>query len=356
MIGFFAPWLVYALVLLLQLVLPARHVAGYVRDAAGQPLRYRLNGLLVFAVILGGFSTASQAGWIAWDFFWLHRVEAVIGACTLGLAFTAAIVLTAPPTPDTGLVADLFLGRRANPQFLGARLDAKMSLYLVGAVMLGLNVVSFAAHHVLASGGDASPGIYVYAALFLFFASEYLFFEEVHLYTYDFFAERVGFKLGWGCITFYPFFYCVGLWSAAGQPDPHAPGALAIAAIAVFAAGWMLSRGANLQKFWFKTRRDQRFLFWTPEVVADERHALLCSGFWRVSRHVNYLGEILMAIGLTLALGRPLDPIPWLYPLYYVGLLFPRQADDDRRCARKYGALWTAYCARVRYRIIPGIY
>jgi len=354
--GFFVPALVYAVITVLHLVVPARHVDGYVVDpTTSKPYRYRLNGLIVYAITIGLWALACSSGWLAWDFFWTTRWEGLIGACTLGLLFTLAIVLPAPPT-GKGLGADLFLGRIENPQWLGGRIDSKMWLYLVGATMLGLNLYSFAMHQRIAHPDSPSTGALVYCGLFSFFLCEYLFFERVHLYTYDFFAERVGFKLGWGCITFYPFFYCVGLWSAAGEPNPHAPGALPIAAVAVFAAGWMLSRGANLQKFWFKTRPEQRFLFWTPEVVADERHALLCSGFWRVSRHVNYLGEILMAIGLTLALGRPLDPIPWLYPLYYVGLLFPRQADDDRRCARKYGALWTAYCARVRYRIIPGIY
>ena len=31
--------------------------------------------------------------------------------------------------------------------------------------------------------------------------AEYLNFEQVHLYTYDIMAERVGFKLGWGCLA-----------------------------------------------------------------------------------------------------------------------------------------------------------
>ncbi len=59
----------------------------------------------------------------------------------------------------------------------------------------------------------------LYAVMFTFFVAEYLNFEEVHLYTYDFFAERVGFKLGWGCLVFYPFFYCIGLWATAGAPQ-----------------------------------------------------------------------------------------------------------------------------------------
>jgi delta14-sterol reductase len=83
---------------------------------------------------------------------------------------------------------------------------------------------------------------------------------------------------------------------------------------------------------------------------------VLCSGFWGVARHVNYLGEILMASGLALSLGWPTLLGPWLYPLYYVALLGTRERDDDRRCAEKYGAVWTAYRERVPWRIVPGLY
>jgi hypothetical protein len=359
-LGFFAPWVVDALVLLLHRVLPARHVAGYVRGADGKPLRYRLNGPLVLLAVLGLWATAVRSGLVPWDFFYVHRWEGLAGACGLGLLFTAAIVLGAPSTGKP-LLAELFLGRRANPQWLAHRghtlVDAKIYLYLIGAVQLELNVLSFAAHQALSHPGEVSPGVFLYAALFTFFVVEYLLFEEVHLYTYDFLAERVGFKLGWGCLTFYPYFYCVGLWAVADKPDPHTPLPLLVLSGALFFSGWVLSRGANLQKFLFKTRPEAKLLgLLAPEAISDGKARLLCSGFWRLARHVNYLGEFLMAFGLTLALGWPLDPWPWLYPLYYVALLVPRERDDDRRCARKYGALWTEYCRRVPYRILPGIY
>ncbi|MFO0750689.1 MAG: DUF1295 domain-containing protein [Myxococcota bacterium] len=354
--GFFAPVLVYALVLVLHLVVPARRVVGYVKDdRSGEPLRYRLNGLRVLLVVVGLAVAAVYAGLVPADYLWTHRWEALAGACTAGLVFTAAIVLSAAPT-GRGLLADLFFGRRPNPQWQGGRVDAKMYLYLIGAVMLELNLLSFAAHHALVSGGLASS-VALYVGLFSFFVCEYLFFEEVHLYTYDFVAERVGFKLGWRCFTFYPFFYAVGLWAVADRPDPRMPAPLLVVCGLVFVAGWGLSRGANLQKFTFKTRPTAKaFGLLAPQTISDGAHTLLCSGFWRLSRHVNYLGEILMAVGLTLALGWPLDPLPWLYPVYYVALLFPRQADDDRRCAAKYGALWQEYRRRVRWRIVPGIY
>lgn len=355
--GLFAPVVVYAVITLLHVVVPARVVDGYVVDpATTKPYRYRLNGLVVYVLTVALWALACSSGWLAWDFLWIVRWESLASACALGLLFTAAIVLGAPST-GRGLLAELFFGRIANPQWLGRRVDAKMWLYLAGATMLGLNLYSFAMHHWLAFSHDPSPGVALYVALFTFFLCEYLVFERVHLYTYDFVAERVGFKLGWGCLVFYPFFYGVGLWSVADLPSPHAPTAMLVVAAVVFFAGWSLARGANMQKFAFKRDPRAKFLgLLPPVVVTDGDKTLLVGGFWGVSRHVNYLGEILMAIGLTLALGRPDQLTTWLYPLYYVALLVPRQRDDDRRCAAKYGALWDQYVERVPYRILPGVY
>lgn len=352
------PALIYAVLLLLHAILPARRVQGYVIDPqTGNKLRYRLNGPTVAAVALGCWATSCRLGWIGWDALYLHRWEMAGGACMLGLLLTLAIVLTAPPLPARNLLRDLYLGRLENPQLGAGWLDAKVALYLLGAVMLELNVLSFAAHHVLVHAHDPSPGVLLYAALFSFFVFDYLVFEEVHLYTYDFMAERVGFKLVWGCLVFYPFFYCIGLWLLADAPNPQKPRALLALDALTFFGGWMLSRGANLQKFRFKRDPSAKaFGFMDPAVLSAGGKHVLTGGFWGVSRHINYLGEILMAIGLTLSLGYPLMPVPWLYPLYYVALLVPRQADDDRRCAARYGALWDEYCRRVPWRIVPYLY
>ncbi len=341
----------------LHLALPGRTVDGYVVDpATGRPYRYRLNGLLVFATTIALWALLCRMGWLPWDYLWTARWQGLAGACGLGLLFTLGMVLSAPPT-GKGLLADLFLGRLWNPRWHGGRIDAKMWLYMVGATMLGLNLYSFAAHHLMAFAKDPSPGVVLYVALFSFFLCEYLFFERVHLYTYDLFAERVGFKLGWGCLVFYPYFYAVGLWSTADLPNPHTPSAILIGAAILFFIGWSLARGANMQKYVFKRDPDAKFLgLIAPEALVEGDNRLLVSGFWGAARHVNYLGEVLMATGLALSLGYPERIGPWLYPLFYVALLIPRQMDDDRRCAAKYGPLWRAYVARVPYRIVPGVF
>src|SRR5262249_62390117 len=176
--------------------------------------------------------------------------------------FCLLVVLPAPRVPGWSLGKELCLGRVEQPQWLGGRCDAKMYLYLFGAVMLELNLLSFGAHHFLVQAADPSPGVALHLALFSFFLVDYLFFERVHLYTYDFVAERVGFKLGWGCFFFYPFFYAVGLWTTAELPNPHWPGWAYALIAALFFAGWVLGRGANLQKYWFQ-RAASTQAFWS---------------------------------------------------------------------------------------------
>jgi delta14-sterol reductase len=235
-------------------------------------------------------------------------------------------------------------------------IDAKMWLYMVGAIMLELNALSFAAHHYIIYGIQGSAGIYISTALLTYFVFDYFVFEYVHLYTYDLFAERVGFKLGWGCLAFYPFFYAIQLWSTVDLPGADTPVYLLVLYVIIFFAGWSLARGANMQKYYFKRDPQRIFLGIKPETITDGKKTLLVNGFWGKSRHINYLGEVLMATGIILCVGQPLMLWPWLYPLYYIALLFPRQADDDKICAVKYGPLWKEYVKKVPYRIIPYIY
>jgi delta14-sterol reductase len=355
--GFFAPWIAYAAMFLLHLAVPARRVVGYVPNPqTGKPWEYRLNGPIVLVLTIALWALVGALGFLPWDWLYIHRWSGLAGSCVLGLVYSAAMVLPAKSTGHS-FFADFYLGRTENRQFFNGRVDGKMVLYLLGAVMLALNILSFEAHHLIAFGADASPGAILYGCLFLWFVVDYLLFERVHLYTYDIFAERIGFKLGWGCLTFYPYFYAVGLWFAAALPNPGTPAWLLVVYALVFFAGWTLSRGANMQKFFFKVDPRHALLgIIKPRTLSNGSQSLLCSGFWGVARHINYLGEILMAVGLTLALGWPALWAAWLYPLYYIGLLLPRERDDERRCAKKYGALWTEYMRKVPRRIIPGIY
>jgi hypothetical protein len=184
-----------------------------------------------------------------------------------------------------------------------------MFLYIAGAVMLQCTIVSAAAAQ-LEQHQSLSVGMAVYLALFSLFIVDYLYHEHVHLYTYDLFAERVGFKLTWGCLCFYPFFYSIGVWDLVASTASRNASTLHLyqaidtvsnaLAVAFFVLGWALSRGANMQKYYFKLDRSATFLGIAPVTADGSNGVLLCSGWWGLARHINYLGEMLMAGALAL--------------------------------------------------------
>ena len=361
-LGFFSPWIVYAVITLLHVALPAMRRKGYVRhEHTGKLMEYKLNGHLVLPGTILLWLVLGYIQLVPWTWLYEIRWYGLAGAVTLGILFTLIIVLPWP-AKRKNILADLWFGRLKDPQCKKGNLliDTKMWLYLVGAVMLQLNVLSCLTYHwqmaYYLQDFDFNPGLLMGVAMITFFVWDYLSFEGVHLYTYDFIAERVGFKLGFGCLAFYPFFYTIAIWSTAHLPNPGHPMWLNVLFILVFVSGWVLARGANLQKYYFKISPAKKFLGIKPKVLTDEKYSLLVNGWWGKSRHINYLGEILMACGIALAAGYPGVLWVWLYPLYYVCLLFTRQVDDDKICGAKYGELWEKYKKKVKYRIIPYIY
>ena len=49
-------------------------------------------------------------------------------------------------------------------------------------------------------------------------------------------------------------------------------------------------------------------------------------------------------------------PLPYFYFVYFVILLVHRERRDHAMCLQKYGDRWEAYCRKVPWRIVPGLY
>lgn len=173
----------------------------------------------------------------------------------------------------------------------------------------------------------------------------------------------------WGCLCFYPYFYSVGLWGLVDYRPLAVRSNLYVVllwlSVLCFVAGNVCTRGANLQKYLFKRYGQEKgeFLGIRPVLLGGK---LLVSGFWGLSRHINYLGEVLQGVGLALpatavymeqGAGIQRLALAWMYPVYYCLLLGARERDDHKRCEKKYGrSLWAAYCKRVPWRIVPWVY
>jgi delta14-sterol reductase len=254
---------------------------GYACDSRGVPLQYTLNGLTVAFVVRSFFNLAPP--YVQQSFYhnyWANLMWANAYGLVISLFFllrggrekytrcitvdqvplTGATLgtLTLAPTTPPPLLVRFFLGCEWNPRFFGV--DVKMWLYLLGAVGLGANVLSFAATQQEYAGGRSSLAMTVYTSCFMWFLVDYLFNEDVHLYTYDIFAEKIGFKLAWGCLVFYPFFYGIGAFPLVRAATDISP-AEAAATCGLFFVGWALTRGANLQKFYKRKNPESTHCF-----------------------------------------------------------------------------------------------
>lgn len=382
---------IYALSWLLHFVMPGRVVTGYCCDNQGRALMYKLNGVIVFLLQCVGFrcwlttpwqlilydnfgsvvSTANAIGLLASLYFYCY--SQVPGGVEPYERCLTVDQVHGDGRPKRGKGVNLvgkerkqsagtvfFLGRDWNPRLLGV--DVKMWLYLVGAVGLQCNILSCVAAQERSWDGQISIAMTTYTVAFAWFLIEYMLGEEVHLYTYDLFAEKIGFKLTWGCFVFYPCFYCIGAFPVAmaskGTDMTHLQAALTAG---LFFTGWIITRGANLQKFYFRTQPQMKtFLFGLVKQECLPGTRILVSGWWGVARHLNYFGEIIQALALAVP-GVLVGPghyrwLALLYPLYYVCLFVPRQIDDDAVCAAKYGEAWQQYVKKVPYRIVPFVW
>ena len=359
--GFLTPLAIFAVFFLAQFILPARRVTGYVvNPETGEPRNYRLNGILVFAIALVVW--AFELTGMPRDWFYRSTIYAVAGGTAFCVFFSLWAVFSRPKGEIENPFFALWEGRALELPFFNERFDLKMYLYVVGGTMLSLNALSGAAYHYELFGEDSNPGVFLFAGFLTFYVLDYFIFERVQLYTYDLIHERLGFKLIWGGLVVYGWLYILPLWGMAPQPDPGFSTTWTyvwlIGTATLFLVGWGISRGANMQKYTFKRWPDRKFLgLIEPRYIEAGDRKILCSGLWGLARHFNYLGEGFLSFSVGLVFGHFANPWAWTYFVFIVTLFTWRQIIDEQNCAEKYGAdKWAEYKARVKYRILPGIY
>jgi delta14-sterol reductase len=161
--------------------------------------------------------------------------------------------------------------------------------------------------------------------------------------------------LSWGALVWVPFTYTLQAYYLVTHAH-DLPAAATIGIISLNVAGYVIFRSVNLQKHRF--RNDPTRTVWgrPPEYIRTANGPLLLtSGWWGIARHANYLGDLMMGLAWCLPTGFE-HPLPYFYIVYFLILLVHRERRDHAMCAKKYGHDWEAYCHKVRWRIVPGVY
>jgi Delta14-sterol reductase len=331
------------------LVLPGLERSGYPQPD-GRTKDYKLTGMTLFFVTHVAVGVAVFGFGLSLTPIVRHFWSLFVVANALAVFLSVALYLSGSRSGARGdhVVSELWFGVEQNPSWWGV--DVKMFMYQPSLIGVNLLIVSFAS-----AQQDLYGSLTPQMGCFLAFWWAYLFThyvkEEFMLSTWDVIAERFGMMLVWGDLVYVPFLYSLPCWWLVDRRTPFAAWQW-VGLSCLFLASLWVFRGANWQKERFKRTPSAPIWGRKPELVGGR---LLASGWWGIGRKLNYTGEVGVYACFALTTGFS-DPWPYLLPLSLVLLLAHRAARDEKKCSEKYGPVWTHYCSRARFRMIPFLY
>jgi 7-dehydrocholesterol reductase len=190
--------------------------------------------------------------------------------------------------------------------------------------------------------------------------------EEWYLSTIDMAHDHFGWMLAWGDTVWLPFMYTLPAFYLVSHPVQlsylHFHLVLLLGLV-----GYCIFRGANWEKEYFRaTRGTEKIWGRQPSFISSHyttldgktHHSmLLTSGFWGICRHINYFGDILMAISYGLAcFAFEFAVLPFFYAIFLTVLLVHRAERCHDRCMKKHGRAYQEYCQKVPIKIVPFIW
>jgi hypothetical protein len=336
----------FAFQVALERLLPGRIVQGTPLPD-GSRLSYRINGSLAMAVSIGAVLLGYRAGWL--PLAWLHaHFGALLSAATI-FSFSLALFIWwlgihhpgGPSKRSGSFDRDYFYGTALNPRTppvtgFDWKFFCECRPGLIGWLVLdfGMAAAQYEQH------GEVSLAMWAVIALQVVYVANNFWNEALLLQTIDIQQERFGWMLVFGDLVLVPMTYCLQAFYLIDHFRDASP--VWVGGVVLFNfVGYAIFVGANRQKHRFKRDPDNCRIWGKPAESMETARGtrLLTSGYWGMARHMNYLGDF-----------------PYFYPAWFALLLITRERRDDRWCAQKYGADWDRYKARVKWRIIPGVY
>jgi len=347
------------------------------RTPAGHVLEYNVNGMYAFMVTHVLFCICTfglnlfPATIIADNWGPLLIATNCLGYVMAFFAFLKGII--APTHADDvkrsgSAIYDFFMGIEHNPRLFG--IDFKLFFNgRPGIEAWSLINISFAAAQ-YRDYGYVTNSMILMSLLQLSYIVDFFHNEDWYLRTIDIAHDHFGFYLAWGDCVWLPYMYTLQGFYLSKHPVLLSTNAFIFVA-GVGLLGFMIFRLVNHQKDLFRATPEEklselRFFGKAPTWIdavyntgKDEsisrKSRLLTAGWWGLSRHFNYVGDLLLSLAYCLCCGFD-HLFPYFYIFWMTVLLVHRVYRDDDRCRSKYGEYWEEYCRTVPWKILPGVF
>jgi 7-dehydrocholesterol reductase len=261
---------------------------------------------------------------------------------------------------DVNILFKFYRGIELHPRIFGVDIkqftNCRMGLMIWQILIMAYLFVSI-------ERNGWNSGMAVNVILQSVYIAKFFWWETGYFTTLDITLDRAGYYLCWGCLVYVPSFYTFSTYYLVHYP----PIVSETFSLIVLLAGLLciyFNYDVDYQKMLFRmTKGECKFWGRTVSYINAEykdakgvhKTKFLISGYWGLSRHLNYVFEIGLSLCWSLpGLGRGI--YPFLYTVYITILLLHRIFRDEDKCFNKYGNYWKLYCEKVRYRLIPFVF
>ncbi|OWB56547.1 hypothetical protein B5S28_g2453 [[Candida] boidinii] len=245
-------------------------------------------------------------------------------------------------------IFDWFIGRELNPRI--GSLDIKLFCELRPGLLLWFLLDLSCIHEQYHKLGYITNSLILVTLLQGFYIFDGVLNEEGCLTMIDITTDGFGFMLCYGDLTWVPFSYCLqARYLSLKEINLNYFAFFSI--IALKFLGYYIFHSSNTQKSEFR----QGKLPHLKSLQTKRGTKLLIEGWWGLAQHINYFGDVLMAISWSLPTGFN-TPLTYFYVIYFTSLLLHRQIRDEEKCSKKYDKDWEEYKKLVPYKFIPYIF
>ncbi|CAF3424729.1 unnamed protein product [Rotaria socialis] len=367
----------------LAIMLPSRIVSGTPvgvnQDGSIKRLDYKLNGLMAYLLTFIAYYIICYHYHTIPSTFLADNFTLLLVASNI-LSFIIAIGVSILAYQQNNyqfisqnLMYDFWMGYSRNPRLYN--FDLKFFFEGRPGLMLWILLnISFIEKQKQNFDGHYSLSIIIINIFQILFVTDYYYFEEAILTTWDIMEEKFGLMMIWGDIVFVPFFFSIQIHYL----SLHSPSiqilstSYLVFCLCLCISGFLLFRIANLQKHHFS--HDSSYVLGLscynyflkrlfgmnrcnmPKYIRTKRGPkILYSGCWGIARRMNLTGDILQSIGWCLLCSFN-HFIPYTYIIYLIVCFMHRERRDNEVCQRKFGSDWNRYTNIVQWRFFPNIY
>ncbi|OLL26483.1 Delta(14)-sterol reductase, partial [Neolecta irregularis DAH-3] len=321
--GLYLVW--WILLLAMTIIVPGNYVQGTkLRD--GKNLSYKMNGfrifILVYSITLAiAYKSPSTLAYLADNFLPLISVTSLfsflLAVFVYFRSYKSSAMLALGGNSSSGIY-NWFIGRELNPRISILNLhdlDLKEWCELrPGLILWTILNLSFAMKQYVSLGYVQLSMILVNIFQFMY-VWDSLYNEPAVLTTMDITTDGFGFMLSFGDLSWVPTTYSLQARYLSLFPRDFSTKMMAMVIVTQI-VGYYIFRSSNSQKNEFRKDPNASTVKHLKFLETKAGSLLLISGWWGTARHINYLGDWIMACSWCLTTGFN-TPITYFYVVYF---------------------------------------